>query len=224
MKFIDDKCKKVKWWNRNYFYLGTIAVIAVNIMLFAFLGNDFEAVVQPDLGHHWHEGFYFIPTLRAFLNAFSHADWEHVLLNMLCFAFSGFYLERKMGTFGVLGFVIVSAYLSGIAVATNNLSVYYHGFSGVNYLSYAFVIVDYIFSFQKDRRNKTNTILGAVVLFAIYVAMCWSDSLGSFPFTYYPIDLITNLGHGSSFVVGIVLALIIQISMLIGKRKSNKQS
>ncbi len=220
MKFIDDKCKKVKWWNRNYFYFGTIAIIAVNIMLFAFLGNHFETVVQPDLGHHWHDGLYFVPTLRVFLNAFSHSDWEHVLLNMLCFAFVGLYFERKMGTFGLLGFVIVGAYFSGIAVATNNLSVNYHGFSGVNYLCYAYVIVDYIFSFQKDRRNKTNTILGALVLVAIYVSMCFSDSLRAFPFTYYPIDLITNLGHGSSFVVGLVLALIIQISMLIGKRRS----
>ena len=218
MKFFDDKCKKVKWWNRNYFYAGTITVIVVNILLFAFLGNNFESVVQPDMGHHWHDGFYFLPTIRAFLNAFSHSDWQHVLLNMLCFSFAGFYLERKMGTFGLLGFVVVGAYFSAIAVTTNDLSVYYHGFSGVLYLSYAFVIVDYIFSFKKDRKNKTNIILGAIVLVAIYITMCYSDSLGTFPFTWYPIDLITNLGHGSSFVVGIVLALVIQCSMLIERK------
>ncbi|MBQ8792730.1 MAG: hypothetical protein IJZ62_03870, partial [Clostridia bacterium] len=78
MKFIDDKCKKVKWWNRNYFYLGTIAVIAVNILLFAFLGGDFEDVFEPTPGNHWGEGFYFVPTLRTFLSAFSHGSWTHV--------------------------------------------------------------------------------------------------------------------------------------------------
>ena len=63
MKFFDDKSKNVKWWNRNYFYAGTIVVVLVNILLFAFLGNDFESCIAPDNSGHWGNGFYFIPTL-----------------------------------------------------------------------------------------------------------------------------------------------------------------
>ena len=218
MKFIDDSRKKIRWWNRNYFYLGTLAIIAVNILLFHFLGGNFESCVRPDNGSHWHEGFYFVPTIRVFLNAFSHSNWQHVLLNMLCFAGVGFYLERKTGTFGILGLVVVGTYLSSIAVTANDLSVYYHGYSGVNYFMYAYIIIDYVFSFRKSRRNKTNTITGGIILALMYLAMCFTDATSGIPFAWYPYDLLNNLGHGSSFIVGLVFALVVQVSMLIERK------
>ena len=218
MKFFDDKSKKTKWWNRNYFYFGTIIVVVTNILLFHFLGGNFQSCIKIDNNGHWGEGFYFLPTLRAFLNAFSHSNWQHVLLNMLCFAGAGFYAERKTGTLGLLGLVVIGAYFSGIAVTTNDLSIHYHGFSGVLYFFYAYVIVDYIFSFRTNRRNKTNIILGAIILCLMYLAMCFNDATSGIPFTWYPWDLLNNLGHGSSFVVGLVLALIIQFSMLIERK------
>ena len=218
MKFFDDRSKKIKWWNRNYFFAGTILVVLVNILLFAFLGGSFQDCVKPDNIYHWHNGFYFIPTLRSFINAFSHSNWQHVLLNMLCFIGIGLYLERKTGSLGLIAFVLFGNYISGIAMTTNEMTLHYHGFSGVNYFMYAIIIIDYVFSFQKDERNKTNIILGGIILGLIYLAMCFNDGLTNIYFSWYPYDLITNLGHGSSFVVGLVVGLIIRISMVIGKK------
>ena len=48
MKFFDDKRKNINWHNRNYFYIGTIIVIVLNILLFVFLGNNFAK----DIGGH----------------------------------------------------------------------------------------------------------------------------------------------------------------------------
>lgn len=216
MKFFDDKSKAVKWWNRNYFYAGTIIVILVNILLFAFGGNDWKSIATPDdNGFHWGEGFYFIPTIRSFFNCFSHFNWQHVLLNMLCFLGAGLYLERKLGTFGILGFVVLGAYLAGIATTANDLTVWYSGFSGVNYLTYSYIIIDYIFSFQKRKKNKTNIILGGIIIALIYLAMCYTGGTSSFTFTWYPWDLLHNLAHGSGFVAGIALCLTVQLTEMI---------
>ncbi len=223
MKFFDDKCKNVKWWNRNYFYAGTIFIVLLNILLFACGGSDWENVVDPTTGHHWHEVFYFTPTIRVFLSAFSHANWQHVLLNMLCFVIVSIYFERKIGSLGMLGFVIFSAYLSGIAVGTNNLAVNYHGFSGVNYLLYAYVIIDYIFSFRKERRNKTNTIMGSVIIVLIYLFMCFDGGTTGFSFKWYPADLMYNLGHYSSFVAGVVVGLFANIIKTITYKNMKKE-
>ena len=218
MKFIDDKNKEVKWWNRNYFYAGTIAIVLLNILLFAFAGNNWESSYPVDDGHHWGDTLYFRPTIREFLNAFSHSSWQHVLLNMMSFAIVGLYIERKKGTFGILLYVLFGAYFGGIATGTNDLAVNWHGFSIVNYFLYAIVIVDYFFSLRKETRNKTNIIMGAIILVYIYCAMCWYSESTGIPFTWYPYDLMTNIGHYSSFVVGLVLGLIMQTTRLLAAR------
>lgn len=210
MRFFDDRTKNVKWWNKNYFYVGTIIIIAINILLFAFAGNSWECIVSVENGK-WNSAFYFSSILRAFLNSFSHSGWQHVLLNMLCFAGVGLYLERKTGSFGILMLVIVSAFFSSTAVTANYLSIGWHGFSGVNYFLYAYILIDYIFSFQKAKRNITNIILGAIILVLIYLAMCFNGGTNEFSFAWYPYDLTYNLGHYSSFLAGLIFALTIKI-------------
>ncbi len=220
MKFFDDAKKSPKWWSRNYFFVGTIAVIALNILLFVFLGNNWESAFKIQDGGHWGDVFYFAPTIRVFMNSFSHANWQHVLLNMLCFLFVGIYLERKTGSFGMILLVAFSAYVSSIAVATNDLSVYFHGYSAVNYFLYGYVLIDFIFSFTADRRSKCNTILGAIVIASIYIFMCYAGGVSGFEFRWYPYDLMTNLAHYSSFVAGIIIPLFINAVSLIRKKNS----
>ena len=222
MKFIDDRSKNLKWWNRNYFFVGTIIVIIINILLFAICGNDWQSFYSVDSYDHWHNVFYFAPTIRSLLNAFSHANWQHVLLNMLCFAVAGSYLERKKGTFGTILYVLFGVYFSGIAVIANDLSIYYHGFSGVNYFIYAVTIIEYLFSFRHQIRNKTNIVLGGIIVALIYLAMCFNGETSGFSFALYPYDLMTNLGHYSSFVVGLILALIIQTTRFLAVRQKIK--
>ena len=222
MKFFDDSSKKTKWWNRNYFFAGTIVVIIINIILYAKCGNSWEGgtVKIDDMGH-WGDVFYFNPTIMTFLNAFSHANWQHVLLNMLCFAIVGLYVERKIGTFGIVGFVVFSAYVCGVAVTANDLSVGWHGFSGVNYFLYAYVILDYVFSFRKSKRNLINTVLGASVIAVIYVAMCFCSGVSGFEFEFYPYDLMHNMGHYSAFLMGIAIGLFKNLLELITEHNLN---
>ncbi len=209
LALFDDKSKgDVKWWNRNYFYVGTVLIVILNILIFAFVKESPWEIVPIEKKYGmWTSPLYFDPTICGFLSAFFHLNWQHVLLNMLCFFVAGLYLERKMGTFGIILFVIFGAYIAEVAVQGNNLSVYSVGFSGVNYFIYATIIIDYIFSYQKYRRNKTNVILGSIEIALIYFAMCFNGGTESVSFKIYPYDLIHNMGHYASFLVGLVLGL-----------------
>lgn len=223
MKFIDDKSKNLKWWNRNYFYAGTIIVILVNILLFAYGGDDWESVFKVDYSEHWGDAFCFSSIIRSFFNAFSHSNWQHILLNMLCFLASGFYLERKRGSFGIVLIVLFGAFFASVATTANDLAVNWHGFSVVNYFLCAVVLVDYIFSFRSEERNKTNIIVGAIIVVFTYISMCFNGGVIEFSFEWYPYNLMYNMGHYSSFLIGIILSIIIQTTRLLSvKGKDSK--
>ena len=85
IKFVDYKNKKVSWYNRNFLYLGTVIIISINILFFVLLGNYFTENVGGQ--YVWYGDVDFSNILRVFLNAFEHSNWQHVLLNMLCFLF-----------------------------------------------------------------------------------------------------------------------------------------
>ena len=129
---LDDGNKKLKWWNRNWFFAATVAVIVVNLLVF-FFANDWQNDAFPiDPGwyvqlNHWHEVFYFTPTWHSFFSSFSHANVQHVCLNMLCFLIAGAYIERKYGSISLFLTVILAAYLSELAINENHLSAKAHG-------------------------------------------------------------------------------------------------
>ena len=218
MKFFDDKCKRTKWYNKNYFFVGTLIIIAINIILYWQYGNDFNNYIGGE--HIWYDKFVFDNFFRAILNAFEHANWQHVLLNMLCFLFCGLYIERKTGTFSYLLLMAGLVAISSCFVVTFSISLNWHGASGLVYICYAYILVDYIFSFQKHRRNKLNIIMGAIILALIYLAMCYNGGTDSFGFEWYPYDLMYNAGHYSSFVAGIIVTVMLNLAKLKDRRES----
>ena len=212
MNFFDDKSKKTNWYNRNYLFLGTVIVVCVNILLFALLGNDFSSGIGGE--HIWYDQLDFSNLWRVFLNGFEHSNWQHVLLNMLCFFVCGLYIERKTGTINFLLLTAGMAFISGAFAAAGSCSIGFHGASGIVYMCYAFVIVDYLFSFNKRKRSKTNIIMGAIIIALIYLAMCFSGGTSGFSFELYPYDLMNNLAHYSGFFASLIVSLMIQIAQL----------
>ena len=218
MKIIDDNTKRLHWWNRNFFYVVTVAVVLVNIILYGVLGNNWEQQFKPDSS--WYSTLNFTGFVRGFLNSFSHENWQHVLLNMLCFLICGLYLERKTGSLPFLGLVFVLTLFS--ALSTPAYGLYWHGFSGANYALYGYIIVDYPFTFRKRTRTKFNIIAGAVMLALIYFAACFNGGMSGVGFAWYPYDFMTNMGHYSGFVVGLVIGLLVQICCLIARREERR--
>lgn len=221
MKVIDDGSKKLHWWNRNYFFAGTLVFIVINILLFWLAGDNWETIIGNGYKtNSWSTSMNFDNMIRSFLNAFSHGSWRHVLLNMLCFLVLGIYLERKKGTLPFAALVLTMIFLSSLAIGANYCSVRWHGFSGVNYALCAYVIVDFIFMLVSKERTKTNIIFGIIMIVAIYLAMCMNvGSSFALSFEWYPHDLINNMAHYSSMLVGAMFSVVLQLTKLFAKKE-----
>lgn len=223
MKFIDSPKKQLAWYSRNYFYIATVAVVVTNIALYACLGNSWTSAFGNG-SVRWERSFDFQRIWRCFLNNFSHGTWQHALLNMLCFFIAGLYLERKTGSLGLSGLVLSLAVLQGCVCAAAKGDLGFYGFSGVNYALYAYIAIDYLFSFTKSRRNKTDLIFGGIVLALIYLAMCFSGGTATVSFKPYPYDLLHNLGHGTGFFCGAIVALLVQLPMAAARRSAKESA
>jgi membrane associated rhomboid family serine protease len=224
MRIVDDASKKnVRWWNTNIFFAATILIVTVNIFIYAFC-NDWQVAAFPmdSRDYFYPDGVDFTPIFRGIFNSFSHENWQHVLLNMLCFLVAGLYLERKTGSIYLILLVFASAFFkSGTMAALSYYSHFTHGYSGINYFLYAYIIIDYLFSFQKAKRNRFNTIFGAVVVALIYLAMCFNGGTNSFGFEWYPYDLTHNPWHYSAFFGGIPFGLTVQLVQVKTRKEAS---
>ena len=212
--WLDEKSKRLTWWNRNYYFVTTVFIVLLNIVLFA-------ACDKPRISIRANWGEFSVTNLvQALINTYWHANWQHVLLNMLCCFIAGLYLERKKGSLKFFLFVVIMSLFTAFAVCTNDVSLGWVGFSGMNYGLYGYIVVEYIFMLlQKEKRYLFNLISGGVVLALIYFAMCFSGGTRSVTFEWYPYDLLHNLGHASGFVTGIAFGLYEQACALISKAR-----
>lgn len=219
MKFIDDDTKKIRWWNRNYFFAGTILVVFINILIHAISPGSLWYDKWRESGD-WYSELSFNNLNKQFVSSFIHANWQHVLLNMLCFLICGAWLERRKGTLELLGLVFVMAWVSGAFVGANHLSTYHVGYSGVNYAFYAYAIIDYcVLLFRKTTRTKINVISGGILMALIYFAACFDGGTQTVSFQWYPYDFMHNMGHYSGFFGGAVVGLALQLTRFIAVKE-----
>ena len=200
-----NSSKEKKAVAKNFFFLGTLLVIAVNIIVFFF-----SKPIYLDSTNNWENVFDFSHLFTTFTSAFRHFNLQHVLLNSLCFLVVGAYVERKQGTLGLLVLVFIFA-LFGESMTDANHTGTSLGFSGVNFAFYAYVIVDFIFDFKQIRKEKGELILSIVILCLIYLACCFCGGTSGFSFKIYPYDFIHNLGHYTGFLSGTILTILIKI-------------
>ena len=197
MKFIDDSKKTLNFWNRNYCFLATILYVTLNIILFVTCEGGSYKTFDGDL----------MTILHNLKVGYIHNSWHHVLLNMATFFFLGFYIERKEGTFKLLAIILVCS-LVFATIPT--------GHSAMWAFLIGWMLINYLFSFKKDTRNKTNIIVGAVVLVLEIVRCCFYDLPGGgIAITYYPYQIITHLSHFRPFVWGLLVCLLVELSKLI---------
>ena len=204
-----NSSKEKKLIEKNFFFAGTITVIAINIIVFFF----FNKYIVIDTTNNWNKVFDFRNLLLSFSSAFRHFNLQHVLLNSLCFLVVGAYVERKQGTLGLIILVFIFTLFGESMVDANHTGTSL-GFSGVNFAFYAYVIIDFIFTANQLKKQKAELILSIVMLCLIYVACCFCGGTSKFSFKIYPYDLIHNLGHYTSFLTGIILTTLIKLCKL----------
>lgn len=204
-RILNDARKNTTKRTANYFFVVTIVIVLINVIVFAVCGGDTGDIsVRPDWGR-----FSVNNLMQTVINTFTHFNWQHTLLNMLCFLIAGMYLERKKGSFPFLLLMVLMIFFTGFASGANDISLRWKGYSGANYGLYGYIVIEYIFMlFQKRKRDIFNIISGAVVLGLIYLAMCFNGGTSAFGFEWFPYDLLHNLGHASGFFAGIVLGCV----------------
>ena len=111
-RILNDGCKCTTWRNANYCFAVTVAIVSLNIILYAVCGSDTgDFSVRPDWG-----SFSVNNLFQALVNSYTHSNWQHTLLNMLCFLFAGIYLERKKGSLPFLLFMALMSLFTKFAV------------------------------------------------------------------------------------------------------------
>ena len=157
---VNDNTKKITRLNFNYFFSATVFIILLNIILQAANALKYlNVVVLPD----W-DKFSVNNLLQSLFNSYLHFNWQHCLLNMLCFFIAGLYLERKMGSIRFIMFIFILSLFTAFASSTNAVSLNWRGFSGVNYGLYGYIIIEFLFVlFRKNKRTRFNIIMGASI-------------------------------------------------------------
>lgn len=117
--FLNDKSKRLTYFNRNYFFVTTVFFVLLNIFLYMFAARGRVVYEQPD----WYS-FSIKNLFVAFANSFEHANLQHCMLNMLCFFITGIYLERKKGSLNFMLFVLFMSFFTAFASSTNAISIY----------------------------------------------------------------------------------------------------
>ncbi len=90
-RILNDGCKSTAWRNANYCFAVTAAIVLLNIILYAVYGSETgDFSIRPVWGN-----FSVNNLFQAFVNSYTHSNWQHVLLNMLCFLIAGIYLLQR---------------------------------------------------------------------------------------------------------------------------------
>jgi len=214
MRFVDDKSKNVNWWNRNYGYIGTVLFILFNVIIFV---SNYHFEIQEV--RVWSE-FDLTNIFIAVTNVFEHGSVDHIMHNSLMIIVGGLYVERKTGSLKFLLLILAFSFMGALATSVCAGSLAWRGSSVVWFALWGYILIDYLFSFQKNKRNKTNIILGAVILVIEYLRSGFYDKIGGgIGWTVEPYQLIYNAGHYSGFIVGMIFALTVCLSQIGGYKK-----
>ena len=210
-QFIDDSKKDLHWYNKNYFFICIILVTVMYVLLFTFFKNSNIGL----LNEISNERNVFIRLLYCIREFFVKDNWSILLYNLLGFALCGFYIERKFGSF--IFFLILIGLWSVTIITDIFPDAYLSITSSFEWFSlWGFVCVDYIFSFQKKYRNKTNILVGFIVLLLMFIRAGFYDSVGgSIGYSLKPTQLLDNTSHFSIFCIGVIFSFVIQLSKMI---------
>lgn len=219
--FLDDKSKcSAKWWNKNYFFIGSIFFILLNIILFAIFGGEAVFDLDKQFTTDGYLSDEFNNFILCFCGNFTHADWEHVLQNMLGISVCLLYMERKLGTFNLLGMLVAITAFCSFLYLPSDSSVC--GSSIVWFACFGYVVVDYLFSFRKRLRNKTNIFFGLFVILLEFFRCGFYDdySTGTRIIKWGIIPVQLSGGHAQGFLIGLCLCIIVNMVCIFKEKQS----
>ncbi len=220
MHVFNMKDKNLTWYNRNYYFAGTLFFVLLNILIFKLLGPNWNFELY-DTTASW-EDFSFINCLTIGFAALSHASWRHVLINMLFFTLIGIYLERKMGTLSYVTLVVTLIFTVPALASHVKGDISHHGFSGVISALVGINLMDCIFSLFRKQKDITNIIFAVVTVVSslLFCSGIGGKSFSRFNPIYFGHNLIHNMAHYTAFFWGILIYLVYKVISLCNAKQT----
>jgi len=216
INILNQKQKEIKVFNRNYFYLATFLFIGALVLTYFMFEKQIDQILLTN------------KLYNILLLPFQHADIGHLVGNIISFFVVSLFLERHFGSIKYLLLIIFIIPLSSISTFLFSNSFAWVGESGVNYFLYSLFVVIVIFNFKDYILSKWQNIFTLFIIVAICLLMCWNGSTSAFTeniseFFKFGVftDLLSNVGHWSSAIMGGAVGLFANIFSLANGKKSD---
>lgn len=218
MKFLDDYNKEVNWYNKNYYFLGTVIVVGV-MFLFEYLLKDEIAKFMTDI-------IYF----NVILSPLIFSNIMNLVVSAVCIGLVSLFLEKYWGTIRYLVTMIVLLVAVAFVVPEllvlhiiKNPEIVSSGLqmSTLVYGVFALALVEILFHPKKHLLDKVHSFPAYGVIILIVAIMCvllpatYNDDMAAYfkevKFTAFE-PLTKNAYYWFSSMVGGVLGIVTAIS------------
>lgn len=169
MKFVDDYKKELKWYNRNYFFLGTMLTVGLMFLIYYVIGDMIENVIETNR---------YLAYLFAPISA---QNIQGLVISAVFVFFTSLFLEKYWGSIKYFVVVLISLPITSMMVNTiyglyklDNPDYALIGLQ-LSYLAYTlfgFVIVAMIFNLKKYLFDGKHSVLNWILLVLIIAIMC----------------------------------------------------
>lgn len=171
MKFIDDYNKDITWYNKNYYFLGTIIMVAIMFLL--------EYAVKDQVAEFVAKNAYF----GLILAPLSFSNFMNLVVSAACIGLVSLFLEKYWGTIRylvtiiltLLGVVFVIPTILVTHIALNPESALTSAglqLSSLVYAVFALAAVEIIFHPKKYLLDKLHSLPAYGVILVIVAIMC----------------------------------------------------
>ena len=181
MKFVDDYNKELKWYNRNWLFLGTLLMVAVILVA--------EFVFKDDITKFANKNIFVTYALIPVMTG----NAQKAVVSAVFMLLAGLYLERYWGT---LKYIFISVLVCPIVayLSVSILSAYVLqnpnkelAFNGLQssmwaYAMFGFVCIATLFHLKKYLFDKKHSVFNWLLLAVIILTMC----------TVFPIELVED--------------------------------
>lgn len=169
MKFVDDYKKELKWYNRNYFFLGTIITVGLMFLIYYVIGDIIENLIETNR----YLGYLFAPI--------SAQNIQSLVISAVCVLLASLFLEKYWGSIKYFVVFLISLPITSMMVNTiyglyklDNPDYALVGLqlSYLVYTLFGFVIVAMIFNLKKYLFDGKHSVLNWILLVLIIAIMC----------------------------------------------------
>lgn len=222
--FINDKTKKLKWYNTNFFYLSTLLLATGMVIGYSIFKTQSNPIT--DSNNFW----------NVLLITFNHRDITHITFNIIMLMLISLMLERHFGSFTYLIMLICLIPIANLTYFALKSLLYNYdtewsarGESCLNFCLIGFSLIVVAFNFKKYVMTKNAFVFFIPLAFNLFFTSVDTSHISTMEdFFAHPsmkfLMVFYNESHYGPFFMGIIVGLliytIIKTTIIANKRDS----